>query len=71
MPNTKTDTKGFSTVNPDVERDESAKGGPGVGLGIPDGKHGISHPYNEDLQTQIAAKSHKKKAGTATTTVEE
>jgi hypothetical protein len=66
MPNKKTDSKGFSTENADMERDEAAKGGPGVDLGIPDGTHGISHPYNEDLQTQIAAKSHKKKATTAT-----
>jgi hypothetical protein len=64
MPNNKTDSKGYSTENPDVERDEAAKGGPGVGVGIPDNKHGISHPYNADLQTQIVAKSHKKKANT-------
>lgn len=61
MPNSKTDSKGFSTESPDVERDNGAKGGPSVGVGIPDDTHGISHPYNADLQTQIAAKSHKKK----------
>ena len=61
MPNSKTDSKGFSTESPDVERDNGAKGGPSVGVGIPDSTHGISHPYNADLQTQIAAKSHKKK----------
>ncbi|HWB24752.1 MAG TPA: hypothetical protein VG738_04695 [Chitinophagaceae bacterium] len=61
MPNNKTDSKGFSTENPDIERDNGAKGGPGVGVGIPDNKHGISHPYDADLQTQIAAKSKKKK----------
>lgn len=61
MPNNKTDNRGFVTETPDVERDNAAKGGPGVGVGIPDDKHGISHPYNADLQTQIAAKSKKKK----------
>jgi len=61
MPNNKTDSRGFSTETPDVERDNGAKGGPGAGVGIADDKHGISHPYNADLQTQIAAKSHKKK----------
>ncbi|HVX52769.1 MAG TPA: hypothetical protein VHB48_21595 [Chitinophagaceae bacterium] len=61
MPNDKTDTRGFSTESADVERDNAAKGGPGTGLGIPDSKHAVPHPYNEDLQTQIAAKSKKKK----------
>ncbi len=71
MPNNKTDNSGFSTENSDIERDEAAKGGPGVGLGIPDSKHGISHPYNADLQTQIAAKSHKKKANVVDVTNKE
>ena len=61
MPNNKTDNRGFTTESPDVERDNAAKGGTGVGVGIADDKHGISHPYNADLQTQIAAKSKKKK----------
>ncbi len=61
MPNSKVDTRGFATESPDVERDIGAKGGPGVGVGIADDKHGIPHPYDEDLQTQIAAKSGKKK----------
>jgi len=37
-----------------------AKGGPTTSLGQPDDKHGISHPYDEDLTTQMAAKSKKK-----------
>ena len=64
MPNNKTDSRGFSTESPDVERDNAAKGGPGVGVGIADDKHGIAHPYSADLQTQIAAKSRKKKSNT-------
>ena len=60
MPNQKTDSRGFSTENGDKERDRCAKGGPSTGLGNPDGKHSVSHPYNADLQTQIAAKGGKK-----------
>jgi hypothetical protein len=30
-------------------------------LGRPDGKHGISAPYDADLQTQIVAKGKSKK----------
>ena len=60
MPNKKTDSKGFSTNNQDVERDIAGKGGPTLGTGNPDDAHGISHPYDEDLQTQIAAKARKK-----------
>ena len=67
MPNSKTDSRGFTTESPDVERDNGAKGGPGAGLGIPDSTHGISHPYNADLQTQIVAKSKKKKSNVVTT----
>ena len=59
MPNKKTDTKGFASVNADMQEDVSAKGGPATGLGNPDAAHAISHPYNSDLQTQIAAKSTK------------
>lgn len=68
MPNNKTDSRGFNTESPDVERDNGAKGGPGVGVGIPDSTRGVSHPYNEDLQTQIAAKSNKKKNNVITET---
>jgi hypothetical protein len=56
-----TSNKDDITQHDDKERDRGAKGGPSTGLGIPDNKHGISHPYNEDLQTQIAAKSKGKK----------
>jgi hypothetical protein len=59
MPNEKTDRGGFSTSNADEERDMAAKGGPTTSLGRADGKHGISKPYDEDLQAQIAAKSGK------------
>ena len=62
MPNEKTDRQGFSTENADQARDTAAKGGPSAGLGNPDSKHGITKPYDEDLQAQIAAKGgHKKK----------
>lgn len=60
MPNPQTDKGGFSTSNKDEERDMGAKGGPTTSLGQPDDKHGISHPYDEDLTTQMAAKSKKK-----------
>ncbi len=60
MPNEKTDRLGASTGNADQQRDAAAKGGPSTSLGIPDDKHGISQPYNEDLQAQIAAKGGKK-----------
>jgi hypothetical protein len=63
MPNEKTDRSGFSTSNADEERDMAAKGGPSTTLGNPDGKHGISKPYDEDLQAQIAAKSGKHQKG--------
>ncbi len=61
MPNPKTDSSGFSTNNADEERDMGAKGGPSTSLGRPDGKHGISAPYDADLQTQIVAKGKSKK----------
>ena len=61
MPNDKTDSQGFSTSNSDNERDIAGKGGPSIGSGRADDKHGISKPYDEDLQTQIAAKGGKKK----------
>jgi hypothetical protein len=64
MPNPKTDNAGFSTSNADEERDMGAKGGPSTSLGNPDDKHGISAPYNSDLQTQIAAKGKKEKEKT-------
>ena len=61
MSNRKTDSSGFATQNPDKQRDDAAKGGPVTGPGNPDNRHAVSSPYNEDLQTQIAAKGGKKK----------
>jgi hypothetical protein len=61
MPNQKTDSKGAATLNSDQERDMAAKGGPTTSLGNADNQHGISRPYDEDLQAQIAAKGGKKR----------
>jgi len=61
MPNQRTDKQGFSTVNPDEERDMASKGGPTTSLGNADNAHDVPHPYDEDTQTQLAAKSTKKK----------
>lgn len=61
MPDKRTDPQGFSTVNADEERDMGAKGGPSTSLGNADDKHGIVHPYDEDIQTQLAAKSTQNK----------
>jgi len=61
MSNKKTDKRGYSTVNPDEERDMAAKGGPTSSLGISDDAHDVPHPYDEDTQTQLEAKSAKKK----------
>lgn len=59
MPNEKTDSKGFASHEADKERDMAAKGGPTTSLGKADDKHRIVAPYDEDLQTQIAAKGGK------------
>jgi hypothetical protein len=61
MPNEKTDRKGFASSQADQERDMAAKGGPSTSLGKADSKHRVVSPYNEDLQTQIAAKNKHKK----------
>jgi hypothetical protein len=61
MPNPKTDKEGFSTLNADEERDQAAKGGPMTGPGQADDKHAVPAPYDDDTQTQLAAKSTKKK----------
>jgi len=61
MPNEKTDSKGFASNEPDQERDMGAKGGPTTSLGNADDKHRVVAPYDEDLQTQIAAKGGKHK----------
>ena len=63
MPNPKSDSSNYGSRTEDQERDLGAKGGPVSGLGSPDDKHSISRPYQEDLQSQIAAKSGKKKRG--------
>ena len=55
MPDNK--SNGYSDLDNDVERDMGAKGGPTTTLGKPDDNHEISHPYNDDIQTQLAAKS--------------
>jgi hypothetical protein len=59
MPNEKTDSKGFASQDADQERDMAAKGGPSTSLGKADDKHRVVAPYDEDLQTQIAAKGGK------------
>lgn len=64
MANTKTDNQNFGLTSSDQERDIAAKGAPTTGLGIPDDKHSESHPYDEDIQTQLAAKSTQKKGKT-------
>lgn len=61
MPDKKTDQQGYSTLNADQERDMAAKGGPTTGLGIADNAHDVPHPYDEDIQTQLAAKSTSNK----------
>jgi len=61
MPNRKTDQMGYTTQDPEVERDIAGKGGPAIGTGIPDSDRDIPAPYGDDLQTQIAAKGKKKK----------
>jgi hypothetical protein len=59
MPNEKTDRRGGVTPTPDQERDLAGKEGPMTKSGNPDNKHRVPSPYDDDLQTQIAAKSNK------------
>ena len=59
MPNEKTDRTGGATTNADQDRDMAGKEGPVTKSGNPDNKHSVPTPYDDDLQTQIAAKSHK------------
>jgi len=61
MPNDKKDQQAYSTVNADEQRDMAAKGGPTTSLGIADDAHDVPHPYDEDIQTQLAAKSTENK----------
>ena len=55
------DSNEYSTLSEDIQRDQAAKEGPSTPLGSADDKHEISHPYDEDIQTQLAAKSTNKK----------
>lgn len=57
MPNEKTDSAGFVTVNTDKERDKSAKGDPVTGVGVPGDKHAPANTV--DTATQMAALSKK------------
>ena len=57
MSTSRNNQQAYSTVNADEERDMAAKGGPTTSLGIADNAQDVPHPYNDDLQTQIAAKS--------------
>ncbi len=61
MPNPRSDSNDYGANSGGQERDLGAKGGPTTGLGSPDDKHGISRPYDEDIQTQLAAKNKSKK----------
>ncbi len=55
MPNEKTDPLGFSTENPDMQRDMAAKGGPTTTLGKADNRHTAAKPATSDTQTEITA----------------
>ena len=57
MPNEKTDSAGFSTVNTDKERDKGGKGDPATGVGLPGDKHVPASTV--DTQVALAAKSKK------------
>lgn len=51
------DPNEYSTLSDDIQRDEAAKEGPSTPLGSADDNHDIPHPYNDDILTQLAAKS--------------
>jgi hypothetical protein len=55
------DSNEYSTLSDDIQRDLAAKEGPSEPLGTADDNHYIPHPYNDDIQTQLAAKSTEKK----------
>lgn len=57
MANDRKDSNEYSTLNDDVQNDNAAKEGPSTPLGRADDDHPITHPYDEDIQTQLAAKS--------------
>lgn len=61
MPENENNTNGYAARNDDEQEDMAAKGGPTTTLGQADAKHSIPHPYDDDTQTQLAAKSTEKK----------
>jgi hypothetical protein len=61
MKNRITENEGNGFVSRERDGDLAAKGGPTTGIGKADYDHPISKPFNEDLQTQITAKSKKSK----------
>ena len=61
MANDRKDSNEYSTLSDDIQRDLAAKEGPSEPLGSADDNHDIPQPYNEDIQTQLAAKSTQKK----------
>lgn len=61
MADNKTNQRGYSSVNADEERDMGAKGGPTTSLGVTNDAQDVPHPYDDDIQTQLAAKSTENK----------
>lgn len=61
MPNEKTDSAGFNTVNTDKERSESAVGDTTTSVGTPGDKHTPANTV--DTATSLAAKSKKPENG--------
>ena len=55
------DPNEYSTLSDDIQNDLAAKEGPSEPLGRADDNHDIPHPYSEDIQTQLAAKSTNNK----------
>jgi hypothetical protein len=51
------DSNEYSTLSNDIQNDMAAKEGPSAPLGRADDNHQIPHPYNDDIQTKLAAKS--------------
>lgn len=57
MPNEKTDSAGFATLNTDKERSAAAVGDTTTSIGIPGDKHAPANTV--DTATLLAAKSKK------------
>ncbi len=55
------DPNEYSSLSDDIQRDLAAKEGPSEPLGSADDNHDIPHPYSDDIQTQLAAKSTNNK----------